>query len=63
MASSYLYIHMTLVLLLASLMVSIFVYGIGLFMRAKWPHLDVRMGVFYFIIGMIWLFTGLLIIN
>jgi len=61
--SSYLYIHMTIVLVFVALMTSIFVYGIGLFMRGRWPNLDVRMGVFYFLISMIWLGTGLLIVN
>ena len=54
---------MTIVLVFVALMTSIFVYGIGLFMRGRWPNLDVRMGVFYFLISMIWLGTGLLIVN
>ena len=59
----YVSIHMTVVIVLVALMLSIFIYGVSLFVRGMWPHLNVRMGVFYSLIAVIWLLTGLLLIN
>ncbi len=57
----YLSIHMSVVIVLVALMLSIFIYGVSLFIRGMWPHLNVRTGVFYFLIGLVWLFTGFLL--
>jgi len=59
----YVSIHMTVVIVLVALMLSIFIYGVSLFVRGMWPHLNVRMGVFYSLIALVWLLTGLLLIN
>jgi len=59
----YVSIHMTIVIVLIALMFSIFIYGVSLFVRVMWPHLNVRMGVFYSLIALVWLLTGLLLIN
>ena len=59
----YVSIHMSIVIVLVALMFSIFIYGVSLFVRGMWPHLNVRMGVFYSLIALVWLLTGLLLIN
>ena len=59
----YVSIHMTVVIVLVALMLSIFIYGVSLFVRGMWPHLNVRMGVFYSLMAIVWLLTALLLIN
>jgi len=59
----YVSIHMSIILVLFTVMVSIFVYGIHLFISGMWPHLHQRAGVFYVLIAILWLGTGWLLIN
>lgn len=59
----YVSIHTTVVIVAISVIFSIFIYGISLFVRGMWPNLNVRMGVFYSLIALVWLFTALLLIN
>lgn len=61
MDEGYMYIHISVVLVLFTVLISIFIYGIGLFIKGYWPHLDVRMGVFYSIIVMMWVGLGFLL--
>jgi hypothetical protein len=63
MMEYYVSIHMTVVTVLVALMFTIFIYGISLFIRGMWPHLNVRMGVFYVLIAILWLGTSWLLIN
>ena len=61
MMEYYVSIHMTVVTVLVALMFTIFIYGISLFIRGMWPHLNVRMGVFYSLMALVWTFTVLLL--
>jgi len=55
MNDGYMYIHISIILVLITVMISIFIYGIGLFIRHKWPNLNSQMGLFYFLIAVVWL--------
>jgi len=63
MDEGYMYIHISIILVLATVMVSIFIYGIGLFFKGFWPYLGVRMGIFYSLIAVVWLGLGYLLFN
>jgi len=59
----YVSIHMTVVIVLVALMLTIFIYGVSLFIRGMWPNLSIRMGVYYFLMAIVWSLTALLLLN
>ena len=60
MKEGYMYVHISIILVLITVMISIVIYSIGLFIRHKWPNLNSQMGLFYFLIAIVWLGLGFL---
>ena len=63
MDEGYMYVHISVILVLITVVISISIYSIGLFIRHKWPHLNSQMGLFYFLIAIVWLSLVVLMLN
>ena len=57
----YVSIHMSIILVALSMMVTIILYVTPLLVKYKWPNMNLKMGVFYFLIAVVWLGTGWLL--
>ncbi len=57
----YVSIHMSIILVVVSIMVTVILYVTPLLVQYKWPDIGIKMGVFYFLIAVVWLGTGWLL--
>ncbi len=57
----YVSIHMSIILIALSMMVTIILYVTPLLAQYKWPNIGIKMGIFYSLIAIIWLGTSWLL--
>jgi archaellum biogenesis protein FlaJ (TadC family) len=57
----YVSIHMSIILVVVSIMVTVILYVTPLLVQYKWPNMNLKMGVFYALIAVVWLGSGWLL--
>ena len=57
----YVSIHMSIILIAVSMIATVILYITPLLVQYKWPNMNIKMGIFYALIAVIWLGTGWLL--
>jgi uncharacterized membrane protein YqjE len=57
----YVSIHMSIILVVVSIMVTVILYVTPLLVQYKWPNMNLKMAVFYALIAVVWIGTGWLL--
>jgi len=52
---------MSIILVVVSIMVTVILYVTPLLVQYKWPNMNLKMGVFYALIAVVWLGSGWLL--